>query len=244
MCKKVIVTGASGYIGIAVCKLFADNGWKVGGIDLVDVPDSCCCARKCDLTDSFETKKAIDFLVNELDGIDSIICCAGQMMSNDGSIGTVTSTVMQQTLSINVLGTFNVIDAVFPYLCKNLYSSIIVIGSLVSSLGSASSELAYTTSKGAVEAMVRELAVSLAQNNIRVNCIAPGPLSGGLFPIKTDSLGEAKRLERIPLGRRGTCDEVAYACMYLASSKASYITGTTLMVDGGASVAFLVKDYR
>ena len=98
MCKKVIVTGASGYIGSAVCKLFADNGWKVGGIDLVDVPDSCCCARKCDLTDSFETKKAIDFLVNELDGIDSIICCAGQMMSNDGSIGTVTSTVMQQTL--------------------------------------------------------------------------------------------------------------------------------------------------
>jgi NAD(P)-dependent dehydrogenase (short-subunit alcohol dehydrogenase family) len=90
--------------------------------------------------------------------------------------------------------------------------------------------------------MVRELAVSLACDNIRVNCVSPGPLSGGLFPTCPDSLGEKNRLKRIPLGRRGTSEEVAYACQYLASKQASYVTGAFISVDGGASVAFIAKN--
>lgn len=242
MCKKVLVTGAAGYIGSSVCAFFASEGWKVGAIDLLDAPSVCFCAKKCDLSDTIGTQESVDIVARELGGIDSIVCCAGQMMSDDGSIGVVTSAVMQRTLSINVLGTFNTINAALPYLRNSDFPSVIVIGSLVASLGSASSELAYTTSKGALEAMVRELAVSLAHENIRVNCVSPGPLSGGLFPTNPGSIGEKNRVERIPLGRRGTCDEVAYACNFLASNQASYITGAFLMVDGGASAAFLSRN--
>jgi len=242
MCKKVLVTGAAGYIGGAVCSVFAADGWQVGALDLLDAPDVCFAARKCDFTDAAATRKSVDMVARELGGIDSIICCAGQMMIDDGAIGVVTPDVMRETLSVNVIGTFNTIDAALPYLRNSSSPSIIVIGSLVASFGSASSELAYTTSKGAVEAMVKEMAVSLAHDNIRVNCVSPGPLSGGLFPTIPGSPGEKKRLARIPLGRRGTCDEVAYACHYLASRQASYITGAFLMVDGGASAAFLARN--
>lgn len=241
MDRKVLVTGAAGYIGSAVCSLFAADGWQVGAIDLLDAPAICSSVQKCDLAKSIAAQESIDIIAKELGGIDSVICCAGQMMNDDGAIGVVTSEVMRETLSVNVLGTFNAINAALPHLRNSSLSSIIVIGSLVASFGSASSELAYTTSKGAIEAMVKELAVSLANDNIRVNCVSPGPLSGGLFPTKPNSFEEKKRLEHIPLGRRGTCDEVAYACKYLASSCASYITGAFLMVDGGASAAFLAQ---
>lgn len=244
MCKKVLVTGAAGYIGSTICSMFAADGWKVGGLDLFDSPNVCFAKKKCDLSNPIVTQKSINIVAKELGGIDSIICCAGKMLSDDGPIGVVKSTVMQETLSVNVLGAFNVISAALPYLRNSSFPSIVVIGSLVASFGSASSELAYTTSKGALEAMTRELAVSLACENIRVNCVSPGPLSGGLFPTVSNSYGEKNRLERIPLGRRGTCDEVAYACKFLTSNQASYITGAFLMIDGGTSAAFLSRNVK
>ena len=242
MCKKVIVTGAAGYIGGMVCSVFSDYGWKVGSIDLKDPPSVCVAGVSCDLSDALSTKESIDSLANELGGIDSIVCCAGVMLEADGAIGVVEEDVIRKTFASNVLGVFNSVTSALPYLRKSGEGpSIIVIGSLVASFGSASSELAYTTSKGAVEAMVKEMAVSLAQDKIRVNCVSPGPLSGGLFPTNSGSDGERNRLERIPLGRRGTCDEVAHACHFLASSQASYITGSFLRIDGGASAAFLAR---
>jgi len=242
MCKNVLVTGAAGYIGKAVCSVFASDGWQVGALDLLDAPDICFASEKCDLSDPAATKQSVDIIAKKLGGIDSIICCAGQMMSDDGAIGIVTSEIVQKTLLVNVLGTFNAINATLSYLRNSDFPSVIVIGSLVASFGSASSELAYTSSKGAVEAMVKEMAVSLAYDRIRVNCVSPGPLAGGLFSTYPDSIGEKNRLNRIPLGSRGTCDDAAYACLYLASKHASYITGAFLRVDGGASAAFLARN--
>jgi NAD(P)-dependent dehydrogenase (short-subunit alcohol dehydrogenase family) len=242
MCRTVLVTGAAGYIGNAVCSVFASDGWQIGALDIQNPLNEYSTFVVCDVADSEATQQSVDIVAKKLGGIDSIICCAGQMMSDDGSIGVVTSAVLHKTLAVNVLGTFNTINAALPYLRNSNFPSIIVIGSLVASFGSAPSELAYTTSKGAVEAMVRELAVSLAHDSIRVNCVSPGPLAGGLFPTNHGSPGEKNRLERIPLRRRGTCDDVAYACLYLASRQASYITGAFLSIDGGASAAFLARN--
>ena len=242
MCKNVLVTGAAGYVGKAVCSVFATDGWTVGLLDSRSTVDESFVSALCDISDIEATQKSIDLLAKKLGGIDSIICCAGQMIDGDGSVITVTSEIMRKTLEVNVLGTFNTITTALPYLRNSSFPSIVVIGSLVASFGSASSELAYTSSKGAVEAMVRELAVSLAHDGIRVNCVSPGPLAGGLFPLNSDSSTERNRLERIPLGRRGTGDDVAYACLYLSSKQASYITGAFLMVDGGASAAFMARN--
>lgn len=242
MQKSVLITGAAGYIGDALCSMYISNGWQVGAIDINKASCVCSVAEVCDVTNTVATQQAIESVAKKLNGIDSIICCAGQMMSKDGSIGVVTSEVMSKTFEVNVLGTYNAIHAALPHLRKSEFPSIIIIGSLVASFGSASSELAYTTSKGAVEAMVREMAVSLARDNIRVNCVSPGPLSGGCFPMKPNTPNERNRLDRIPLGRRGTCDDVAGACFYLTSKQASYITGAFLAVDGGASVAFLAQN--
>jgi NAD(P)-dependent dehydrogenase (short-subunit alcohol dehydrogenase family) len=175
----------------------------------------------------------------QMGGIDGLVCAHGYMDGGDGPEPDTTRPAWRKTFQVNVDATANVLAVGLPYLLESgPRSSIVVVGSLVATLGSASSELAYTASKGAVHALVRELAVVHAGVGLRANVVAPGPLAGGLFGID-GGLEEDVRLRRMPMGRRGTAEEVAGAVGFLLSDDASYITGVTLMVDGGASAAFL-----
>jgi len=103
--------------------------------------------------------------------------------------------------------------------------------------------LAYTSSKGAVLAMSRELAVIHARENIRVNALSPGPLRTELLMsfLNTDEK-KNRRLVHVPMGRFGEASEMAYAALYLASDESSYTTGTEFLVDGGLTAAYVTPE--
>lgn len=118
--------------------------------------------------------------------------------------------------------------------------SIINTAPFVALVGAATPQLAYTASKGAVLSMTRELATIHARENIRVNALCPGPLRTELL-MKFLNTEEKKqrRLVHVPMGRFGEAKEMAYAALYLASDKSSYVTGTEFLVDGGITSAYV-----
>jgi NAD(P)-dependent dehydrogenase (short-subunit alcohol dehydrogenase family) len=113
----------------------------------------------------------------------------------------------------------------------------------VAILGAATPQLAYTASKGAVLAMTRELAAIHARENIRVNALCPGPLRTELLMKYLDtSEKKNRRLVHIPMGRFGEAEEIAKAALYLASDESSFVTGTSFMVDGGITAAYVTPE--
>ena len=118
--------------------------------------------------------------------------------------------------------------------------SIINTASMVAVVGSAAPQVAYTASKGAVLALSRELAIVHAKEGIRVNSLCPGPLNTPLLQEFLDSKEKReRRTVHLPTGRFGEAIEQANAALFLASTEASYVTGTDFMVDGGLSAAYV-----
>ena len=110
-------------------------------------------------------------------------------------------------------------------------------------LGAATAQLAYTTSKGAVLSMTRELAVIHARENIRVNALCPGPLRTELLMkfLNTEAKKQ-RRLVHIPMGRFGEAEEIAKAALFLASDDSSFMTGAELLIDGGITAAYVTPE--
>ena len=119
--------------------------------------------------------------------------------------------------------------------------SIINTASFVAVLGSATSQISYTASKGGVLAMSRELGVQFAREGIRVNALCPGPVNTPMLQelFAKDTERAARRLVHVPMGRFAEADEIAAAVTFLASDDASFITASTFLVDGGISAAYV-----
>jgi NAD(P)-dependent dehydrogenase (short-subunit alcohol dehydrogenase family) len=137
-------------------------------------------------------------------------------------------------MAINLKGVFLGCKHGIPALQRAGGGSVINVASFVAHLGAATPQLAYTASKGGVLAMTRELAVIHARQGIRVNALSPGPLKTELLMkfLNTDAKKQ-RRLVHIPMGRFGEAKEMAKAALFLASDDSSYMTGASLLVDGG-----------
>jgi NAD(P)-dependent dehydrogenase (short-subunit alcohol dehydrogenase family) len=164
---------------------------------------------------------------------------AGISHADDDDSVTTTEAVWDLTFNINVKGVFLGCKYGIPALRRAGGGSIINTASFVAILGAATPQLAYTSSKGAVLAMSRELACIHARENIRVNALCPGPLRTELL-MKYLNTEEKKqrRLVHIPMGRFGEAAEIAKAALYLASSESSFVTGSEFLVDGGITAAY------
>ncbi|ETW84267.1 hypothetical protein HETIRDRAFT_425696 [Heterobasidion irregulare TC 32-1] len=260
--KSAIVTGAGSGIGLETSILFAQEGANVLLVDInleaaekaaaliaQKSPNVKAIAAKADVGKEADIKAAVDKAVKEFGRLDVIFNNAGIMHPADDNALNTEERIWDLTMQINVKGVWwgckyailamreNPTDA-----SKGLHvgGSIINTASFVASMGAATPQLAYTSSKGAVLAMTRELAMIHAREGIRVNSVSPGPLKTPLLmdfldtPEKRD-----RRLTHLPMGRFGEAVEVAKATLFLATDESSYMTGIDVKVDGGLTSAYV-----
>jgi NAD(P)-dependent dehydrogenase (short-subunit alcohol dehydrogenase family) len=165
---------------------------------------------------------------------------AGVMLPADGSVDATDASVWDTTLAVNVKGVAFGCKFGVPAMIAGGGGSIINVASFVAWMGAATSQTAYTASKGAVLAMTREIAVEYARQGIRCNALCPGPIETPLLmELLSTEEKRQRRLVHIPMGRLGQAEELAKAALFLASDDSSYMTGASLIVDGGLTAAYV-----
>ncbi|MCY3780798.1 MAG: glucose 1-dehydrogenase [Chloroflexi bacterium] len=252
--KVALITGAGSGIGYQTALLFAREGAAVVAVDINDEGGYACVADvetaggaatfvKADVSRASDCEYMIAVAEATYDKLDILFNNAGISHAADDDAINTTETVWDMTMAVNVKGVFLGCKYGIPALQRAGGGSIINTASFVAVLGAATPQLAYTASKGAVLAMSRELAVIHAGENIRVNALCPGPLRTELL-MKYLNTEEKKRrrLVHIPMGRFGEAEEIAQAALYLASDESSFVTGSTFLVDGGITAAYVTPE--
>jgi NAD(P)-dependent dehydrogenase (short-subunit alcohol dehydrogenase family) len=146
-------------------------------------------------------------------------------------------------MNVNLKGVFFGCKFGIPALLRAGGGSIINTASFVALMGAATSQIAYTASKGGVLAMTREMAVEFARKNIRLNAICPGPVETPLLAqLLSDPARRQRRMVHIPMGRLARAREVAQAALFLASDESAYVNGATFTVDGGITAAYVTPE--
>ncbi|KAI0036023.1 short-chain dehydrogenase [Vararia minispora EC-137] len=260
--KSALVTGAGSGIGMEASILFAQEGASIllADINLVAIekvaalissrsPNVKAIALKTDVSKEADIRAAVDKAVAEFGRLDIMFNNAGIMHPEDDNALNTEERIWDLTMQINVKGVWwgckyailamrnNATDE-----SKGLHvgGSIINTASFVGTMGAATPQIAYTSSKGAVLAMTRELAMVHAREGVRVNSISPGPLK---TPLLMEFLNTPEKKERrmthLPMGRFGEAVEIAKAALFLATDESSYMTGTDLKVDGGLTSAYV-----
>jgi NAD(P)-dependent dehydrogenase (short-subunit alcohol dehydrogenase family) len=165
---------------------------------------------------------------------------AGIFPGEDGSPVDTPESVWDQVMAVNLKGVFLGCKHAIPALLRAGGGSIVNTASFVAVMGSATSQVAYTASKGGVLAMTREIAVEYARKGIRANALCPGPVDTPLLAdLLADPAARARRFVHLPMGRLARASEVARAALFLASDESSYVNGATFLVDGGISGAYV-----
>lgn len=252
--KVALITGAGSGIGREAALLFSSEG---AGIVVVDVNDTAgketvrqieanggkAAYVRADVSQGNDCKKMVAAAEQTFGKLNILFNNAGIMESTDDDAVTTEEGVWEKTMAINLKGVFLGCKYGIPALRRAGGGSIINTASFVALLGAATPQLAYTASKGGVLAMTRELAVIHAREGIRVNALCPGPLRTELLMkfLNTDQKKQ-RRLVHIPMGRFGEAKEIAKAALFLASDDSSYMTGASLMVDGGITAAYVTPE--
>ena len=234
--KLAIVTGAARGIGLATALLFNENGYKVAIVDNdKDEIDNLSFKNKdiktfCfDISNDDELDKMYNQILEWHNRIDVLVNNAG--VADFGNIEETDFKRWNEVMNTNLNGVFLCSQKVITHL-KKTNGNIVNIAS-ISGLRASTLRVAYGTSKAAVIQLTKQQAAELGEYGIRVNCIAPGPVKTKLaMAVHTQDIIEAYH-DAIPLNRYGTEQEIANGIYFLASEKASYITGQILAVDGG-----------
>jgi NAD(P)-dependent dehydrogenase (short-subunit alcohol dehydrogenase family) len=233
--KVCVITGSSGGIGRATAALWSDEGATVVGVDLARDADI-----RADITDE-EQVRGLYADVRERHGrIDVLFNNAGISPPQDASVIETDREVWERVQQVNLTSVFLCCKHGIPHLLDTGGGSVINTASFVAVMGAATSQIAYTASKGGVLALSRELGVEFSQRGVRVNALCPGPvetpLLHELYAKEPDAA--ARRLAHVPVGRFARPEEIARAALFLASDDASYVTATAFLVDGGISGAY------
>ena len=245
--KVTVITGAGSGIGRATARRFAAEGAHVVVADL-DEATGRDVAREINglfvhvnVADELSVVAMFDKTVEIFGGIDVVFNNAGIAPVDDDSILTTGLDAWRRVQEVNLTSVYLCCKYAIPHLQARGGGSIINTASFVAVMGSATSQISYTASKGGVLALSRELAVQFARKRIRVNALCPGPVNTPLLRelFAADPERAKRRLVHVPMGRFAEPEEIAGAVLFLASDDSSYVTASTFIVDGGISAAYV-----
>lgn len=234
-----MVTGASGAIGAAVCRQLATEGYQVAALDLSE-PQTLATRSQffvCDVAAKNEVREVIDEIEGRMGPITALVNVAG-IVSKGSALGLSISE-FERVMRINVQGTLVPCQLVGQLMAERKRGAIVNIGSVVGKNGGnarpwldrgeqeVAGNVAYGMSKAAVHALTLFLAKELASQGVRVNAVAPGPIATAMTAVFPDNLRAL-----VPVGRMGNPEDVAEAVCFLLSTKAGFISGEILDVNG------------
>lgn len=245
--KVAVITGGASGIGFATAQRLRAEGATVVIGDMDETAGEKAAAEveglfiKVNVTDEAEVDNLFDLTAKTYGSVDIAFNNAGISPPDDDSIETTELPAWQKVQDVNLKSVYLCSRAALRHMTKQGSGSIINTASFVAVLGSATSQISYTASKGGVLAMSRELGVQFARQGIRVNALCPGPVNTPLLQelFAKDQERAQRRLVHIPVGRFARAEELAAAVAFLASDDASFITGSTFLVDGGISAAYV-----
>jgi NAD(P)-dependent dehydrogenase (short-subunit alcohol dehydrogenase family) len=249
--KVTLITGAGSGIGKASALLFAREGAKVVCVDLkenstadeIKEAGGTAASFLADVSKAKDAEGMVAFAEKEFGALHVAFNNAGIFHNDDNSVTDTTEDIWNLVIDINLKGVFLGCKYQVPALLRAGGGSIINTASFVAVMGAAVPQIAYTASKGGVLAMTREIAVEFARKNIRANSLCPGPVETPLLAeLLADPARRNRRLVHIPQGRFARPEEMANAALFLASDESSFVNGTSFLVDGGITGAYITPE--
>lgn len=245
--RVAIITGGASGIGLATARRFAAEGARVVIADLDPDAGERAAAevdgvfRAVDVAAKASVDALFDGVAADLGAVDIAFNNAGISPADDDSIEATELPAWDRVQDVNLKSVYLCSRAALRHMVPAGRGSIINTASFVALLGSATSQISYTASKGGVLAMTRELGVQFARQGIRVNALCPGPVNTPLLQelFAKDPERAQRRLVHVPMGRFAEPEELAAAVAFLASDDASFITATAFVVDGGITNAYV-----
>ena len=244
--KVAIITGGGSGIGAATSRLFAKEGAKVAVTDVdeaaaetvakgLEAEGRQAIAAKVDVTRKEEIDGVVRDVLARWGKIDILVNCAGT-----GDIGWFIDsdeTMWDRVIAVNLKGTMLFAHAVLPTMIQHKYGKIINIASIAGKMG-AGRQVAYSASKAGVSGFTKALAREVARYRINVNDICPGPVDTPMFAQMADTEAELQKkyVRGVPQRRMGRPEELAAAALFLASDDCEFVTGHSLVVDGGTTM--------
>ena len=240
--KVALITGAARGQGAAEAKMFAREGAKVVFGDILDDEGKKVEAEinesggeatyvHLDVTIEDQWQRAIDTAVSKYGKLDVLVNNAGIIIP--GGIEKMTEEAWDRTMAVNAKGPFMGTKHSIPVMRAAGGGSIINISSNVGIVGSTRAPASYIASKGAIRLFTKATAIQHAKDNIRCNSIHPGPVDTDMY--RSSGAGDSGIEQRVPLGRVGRPDEIAYGAVFLASDESSFMTGSEVVIDGGTN---------
>ena len=243
--KVVIVTGSGQGIGEGIARVFADNGAHVvvatrtaesgkKTVETIKSKGGRACFFQCDLGEKQAVKQLISYVINTYGRLDILIHNAAIYPME--SIATLSDEQLDMTLNVNLKAAFWLTQESLPYLKQAPYGRILFTSSVTGPRVVMPKTAHYAASKSGLNGFIRSAALELARENITVNGVEPGYILTPAMLSLTSEEGQQEMAKQIPLGSLGKSEDIAYAMLYLASEQAQYVTGQTLVVDGGSTL--------
>jgi NAD(P)-dependent dehydrogenase (short-subunit alcohol dehydrogenase family) len=248
--KVALVTGAGGGIGLATARRFAEEGAQVVCADLDEATGRAAADEvggtfvPVDVASEPAVEAMFAAAVDAYGGLDVSFHNAGISPPEDASVLETDLATWRRVQDVNLTSVYLCCRYAIPHLRARGGGAIVNTASFVGVMGSATSQISYTASKGGVLAMSRELGVEFARQGVRVNALCPGPVNTPLLQelYAKDEEAAQRRLVHVPMGRFAEAREIANGVLFLASDESSYVTAQTFLVDGGLSGAYVTPE--
>jgi NAD(P)-dependent dehydrogenase (short-subunit alcohol dehydrogenase family) len=243
--KVAIVTGGASLRGIgwATARRFAEEGARVVVVDL-EIEAARSAARAvgpqpsglaCDVRDESACREAVKRVLDTYGRVDGLVNNAG--VSQSQRLMDSTQADYDLVMDVSVRGSFNISRSVVPHMRERRSGTIVCMGSVAAQRGGGIlGGPHYSAAKGALQSLAKAMARKLAPDGIRVNAVAPGMVDTDLLVGKIDDAGKRRIAEGIPLGRLASPQDIANACLFLASEQSAYVVGVVLDVSGGLHI--------